>query len=449
MQWFVFGEDWNSHPSSTQHLFKRIVQEDSVVWVNSIGLRSPKINHKDAKRVIQKAKSLFKAESLAAPKTPDNIEPTLRDSHIPQSLDHTLFEQTLFNQKGLAQEPIDIKPVTIKPVTIKPIVIEPHVLPFHQSHLVRRINKYSLKRQLENATKHLSERETARDEPRVLWLSLPSAVDLIGHCHEDVSVYYCGDDFSALAGVDHKTIARMEQELIQECDLIFTASQTLKDKFPPEKTHLLEHGVDYELFQTPHPKPPNFPEGKVMGFYGQLADWVDIPLLESIVETFSDWTLMIIGDIHTNTGKLLNHKNVCHLSAMPHNQLAAYAQHWDIALLPFKHCSQIFHCNPLKLREYLATGTQIISTDFPAAQPYQPHLDLVTEKDNFIDTIHKVIEKQNSFGQRQESLRQKAQQESVYIESWQQRVNLVNMLVRQTIQKKTLDDRICFSNTHS
>ena len=50
----VFGEDWGVLPSSTQHIIKRLMPDHDVVWVNSLGLRRPKLNARDFKRACNK-----------------------------------------------------------------------------------------------------------------------------------------------------------------------------------------------------------------------------------------------------------------------------------------------------------------------------------------------------------------------------------------------------------
>ena len=58
MKFIVFGEDWQSHPSSTQHIFKELAKSHDIVWINSIGMRKPTIKLLDVKRVFYKLKSL-------------------------------------------------------------------------------------------------------------------------------------------------------------------------------------------------------------------------------------------------------------------------------------------------------------------------------------------------------------------------------------------------------
>lgn len=50
----VFGEDWGALPSSTQHLINHLAKSHKVVWVNSIGLRRPKLSWHDVLRAWKK-----------------------------------------------------------------------------------------------------------------------------------------------------------------------------------------------------------------------------------------------------------------------------------------------------------------------------------------------------------------------------------------------------------
>ena len=62
--------------------------------------------------------------------------------------------------------------------------------------------------------------------------------------------------------------------------------------------------------------------------------------------------------------------NVRLLGPRPHGELPRFSQHWGVSLLPFRDTAQIRACNPLKLREYLAAGSPIVSTLFPAMGAY-------------------------------------------------------------------------------
>lgn len=316
----VFGEDWGSLPSSTQHLMRNLCKTRKVLWVNSIGLRKPKLTLADLKRVWKKISS--------------------------------------HQQKGTK---------TVSLPRGKFSLINPLTIPAPSSRLERYMAAKLLQRQVLKAIK-----KAQLNDP-ILWMSLPTATDLIGKLGDRASVYYCGDDFSALAGVDHQTVNAREMELKHKADLIITASEKLANKFSSQNTRLLTHGVDYNLFSKTAARAQDFEDNNrpVAGFYGSISEWMDLPLLIEVIKRMPHWDFILIGQPVINTEKLAALPNVKLMGPRPHQQLPCYSQHWDASLLPFKNNAQIRACNPLKLSEYLAAGTPIVSTRFPALEPYR------------------------------------------------------------------------------
>ena len=119
------------------------------------------------------------------------------------------------------------------------------------------------------------------------------------------------------------------------------------------------------------PRPADLPSGPVAGFYGNLADWIDVEALAAAATMLPNWTFVCVGPVTTDVSLLARLPNVRLLGVRPHSELPGYLQHWQVSLLPFRDCPQITACNPLKLREYLAAGTPIVSAPFPALAPYR------------------------------------------------------------------------------
>jgi glycosyltransferase involved in cell wall biosynthesis len=221
-----------------------------------------------------------------------------------------------------------------------------------------------------------------------LWLSLPSAVDAVGTLGESALVYYCGDDFGALAGVDHAAARAFEAELADRADLILAASPALAARFPATRTHLLEHGVDFDLFAAPAPRAADLPDdGPTAGFYGALAPWIDIDLLARTARLLPHWRFVLIGPVRTDVSALAALPNIRLLGARPHAALPGYAQHWTAGLIPFRDTPQIRACNPLKLREYLAAGRPVVATGFPALAAYREHVHIAGTAEAFRDAL--------------------------------------------------------------
>lgn len=317
----VFGEDWGAHPSSTQHLVRHLLAHHRTVWVNSIGLRRPRLSAHDMGRALRKLRAA--AGPAAAPRAVEALP------------------------EGLS-------------------VVSPLAVPWPGSRLAERANGWLLARRLGPV---LAARGMARP---ILWASLPSAVAAVGRLGERAVVYYCGDDFGALSGVDHAPVLEMEQRLVAKADLVIAASPELARRFPAGKTRLIPHGVDGALFGTPSTRAADLPGGKVAGFYGSISDWLDLAMLERAARALPDWSFVFVGPVRTDVSALAGLPNVRFLGARPHGALPSYVQHWTVSLIPFRDTPQIRACNPLKLREYLAAGTPVAATRFPALEPYEP-----------------------------------------------------------------------------
>ncbi|MFO1036107.1 MAG: glycosyltransferase [Geminicoccaceae bacterium] len=331
----VFGEDWGGHPSSTQHLVRRLAAERDVVWVNSIGLRRPTLTRADFARLGRKLRGVTpKSTAVTAPK-PDRLT-----------------------------------------------VVDPRAIPWPGQPIARRLNRQLLGRQVRQA---LEQRNL--DHP-ILWTSLPTAVDVVGELGERGVVYYCGDDFGALAGVDHAPVMALEHELAECADLVLAASRKLADRFETKKTALVPHGVDFDLFAAGGERPAELPaDTPIAGFYGSLSDWIDVDLLAGVAARMPEWQFALIGPVRTDVSRLSGTPNVRLLGEMPHARLPAFVANWTVSLLPFRDNDQIRACNPLKLREYLAGGTPVVSTEFPALDGYRDHVRVAVDPDSFAGAI--------------------------------------------------------------
>lgn len=335
----VFAEDWGSLPSSTQHLITQLAKTRKVVWINSIGLRQPTLNWHDMKRLWHK----LTAANSATSKKKISTQPSAH-FHI----------------------------------------INPRTLPAPRSAIARYIAQQLLLLQIKPVLKK------AQLTSPILWTSLPTAVDFAGHLDESAVVYYCGDDFSGLAGVDHKTVAKRENELCNKADLILAASQQLQLNFPQPETHLLTHGVDYDLFSTTVERAVDLPhDGRpIAGFYGSISEWLDIELLANTIQKMPHWQFVFIGKVVVDVSKISAFENVTLLGQRAHHQLPSYSQHWTVSLLPFVDNAQIQACNPLKLKEYLAAGSPIVSTAFAAVEPYRGLIQIVNNSGAMVQALN-------------------------------------------------------------
>ena len=346
----VFGEDWGGLPSSTQHLISHLSKDRRILWVNSIGLRQPEFTVKDVKRAFKK---IFFDSYISGKRNKDFY------THTPSGNISDIRENNNF------------------------IVVNPKTIPAPKSPISRWISRLLLLLQIKPILRKM------KLQSPILWISLPTAVDFCGYLGESSLVYYCGDDFKSLSGVDHDTVSKRELETLKKASLVMTSSKTLLKDFPKDKTIFLPHGVDFDLFSNPTQIADDLPkDGKpIAGFYGSISKWFDIDTLKKVINYLPTWNFVFIGKVEVDISSISSLSNTYFLGPKDHQSLPTYSQHWTVSLLPFVNNKQIDACNPLKLREYLATGTPIVSTNFSAIHEYKNVVKIVNNSYDMVDAI--------------------------------------------------------------
>ena len=108
--------------------------------------------------------------------------------------------------------------------------------------------------------------------------------------------------------------------------------------------------------------------GPIIGFWGLVADWIDLRLIRHVADAFSGGSVVLVGSSTTDMSALSGARNVHVLGRKPYADLPRYAKAFDVALMPFKVNELTLAANPLKVREYLAAGLPVVSTAIPEVQ---------------------------------------------------------------------------------
>jgi glycosyltransferase involved in cell wall biosynthesis len=229
-------------------------------------------------------------------------------------------------------------------------------------------------------------------------------------------------------------VSRQEKELSAKADLILAASPAIAGKFPAAKTVVLLHGVDVKKFSNANtPRATDLPaHPAVAGFYGLLSDWMDTELLAYVAAKLPQWRLVLVGQEQTELAPLKKLPNVVMMGPRRHDELPSYVRHWDVSLLPFRRGLHMSGANPLKLREYLAAGTPIVSTDFPALDGYRDLVEVAATPDAFVAAMLRAREE----GRRREQDRLRR----VAAETWEARARQVSDLIGQIGARQATGD---------
>ncbi len=338
-----FSHDWTGDPLSKTHLMRVLSKENRILWINAIANRMPTTSTKDISRIYNKLRSF--TEPIR------EVEPNI-------------------------------------------FVLNPLAIPAYGNKTVVRLNQRVLVSQVKKAMRKL-------DFTNVINMVFnPAAGMIAGKLGESELIYYCVDEYTAFTG--SSALKEIEEKLFRDADLVVVSAERLYDskKHFNLNTHIIRHGTDWRHFRTALDDAMQIPDEianlprPVIGFHGLLADWVDFELIKKTAEHFSRGSVVLIGKIAVDAEQkvkiLDNVPNIHFLGRKPYAKLPAYCKGFDVALNPFAINELTLAANPLKVREYLAAGLPVVSTDIPEVRVLEDCL-VGVDHDDFIARIEEAI----------------------------------------------------------
>lgn len=353
----VFSDDWGRHPSSCQHLIARLLARRAVTWVNTIGTRPPGLNWSTVTRGFGKLREWF---SLSVGRKP----------HVQSS------PRTAETHGAYA------------PRSEVPRVLNPKMWPSFRSRFGRALNRRLLTRALAPIA-----REGA---PPVVVTTLPITADLVGAFPAARWVYYCVDDFSAWPGLDGRTLRDMEAELVPKVDVCVAVSETLREHLARlgKPSQLLTHGVDLEFWRGPVPSDipvslasvPAMPAPLVV-YWGVIDRRTDLAFVRALSGAMREGTILFAGPHDAPDPELLRIPRVRALPPIPFADLPSLASHASVLIAPYADLPVTRAMQPLKLKEYLATGKPVVVRALPATAEWADCADVVSSPEAFAAAV--------------------------------------------------------------
>lgn len=271
----------------------------------------------------------------------------------------------------------------------------------------------------------------------ILWFDQPHPGFLAGHLGERFTVYHCIDDYAAFPDADREALTRMDVALTEVADQVFVAPPSLlREKQRLNATaEYAPHGVDVDLFaQASEPTAPMAAAAAglkhpVIGFFGMLGAWIDVALMERIARSHPEWTLLIVGPVATDVSRLKALPNVVFSGPQPYAELPRWAKAFDVAIIPYLRNQQVMNANPLKLREYLATGKPIVSVSNPEIDRFAHCIGVARGADDFVAKIEMALTDDTP-------ARSKQRRAAVMNMSWEARVDKILATVEESFRRK-------------
>lgn len=382
----VIGDEWGLHPTSVQHLTRRIVHSRPVLYANTFCHRRPSWSLDDASRAWAKLRLWFSSNSNGST--------------------HQVISSNLH-------------------------FCSPPSIPFLPAGPIRSWNRHQLVGRLRQQMK-----ANSLENP-ILFVALPFGAEAVGRLDEQLLIYYVMDHYPAMPNVYAEYLEELEETMLSRADLIFVTSRNLLEEKRGSKASavLLPHGVDFQHFHSAVQHDGEMPEElrglprPILGFHGVLAPWVDTEILERVSHAFPGASIVLIGPEWIDFPLSKELPNLHRLGMRSYAELPRYAAHFDVGLIPFRQDQLTAYVNPLKLLEYLALGLPVVSTPLPDLASYGDVLYQASTPDDFVDQVKIAL-------QDREPMRREQRFALAAQESWEARVNTLDGYIEKAMSER-------------
>lgn len=315
-----------------------------MLWVETVGLRAPQFNKRDLWRSVQKIVDFFSGRRR-------------RIATVPHGL----------------------------------TVICPPTLPFTSIKFVRQLNLWLVRRSVEKATHRLHFKK------HTLVVTTPAQVDFVGRLGEQLSVYYCPDQYALWPGMNHQHILQMERTLTERVDGIVAVSDLLAAQFQRsgKSIYTLNQGVDMAHFSRSQPQQST---GRFeIVYFGMIDERLDLGLILEIARQLPLATIRLIGPATIPLHQFAGVANIQLKPAIPYEYLPEILKTANLFIIPFVLTELSRSCSPLKIKEYLACSRPVISSALPEAERLSQFVHVAKDQKSFVEAVIAATEGRLSF----------------------------------------------------
>ena len=231
----------------------------------------------------------------------------------------------------------------------------------------------------------------------LVWIALPTAADLIDTLPNVGIIYQRTDRFEEFSPENSKRLKAQDLVLKKKANATLFCSHYLMEAEKQECTapFFVDHGVDYQQFRLAglvrkEPEDMRAIPRPRIGFVGGVdSHTFNAELFCEVVKELPEYSFVIVGAISLQDG-WCRAPNLWLLGKKPYNLIADYMAACDVLIMPWNDNEWIRSCNPVKLKEYLATGRPVVSTPFPELEYYQNQVAVATPSE-FVKLLRRVV----------------------------------------------------------
>jgi GT2 family glycosyltransferase/polysaccharide pyruvyl transferase WcaK-like protein/glycosyltransferase involved in cell wall biosynthesis len=241
-------------------------------------------------------------------------------------------------------------------------------------------------------------------------------------------LYDCMDDWETFENMGKFNVSE-EKMLVRETDVLVVTGAELERKFQAQglKPVLARNGADYPFFAQAGSNTLLADVARpVVGYFGAIADWIDLELVYEVARLRPQYSFVLIGQVFgRDTSKLEALPNVRLLGNKPYADIPAYLYQFDACTIPFLINQVTKATDPVKLYEYFSLGKPVIATNLAELAQCGDLLYIASGAEEFAAKVDlAVAEKDPALAERRI--------EFAKANTWARRVDAIDGAVRDT-----------------
>lgn len=219
----------------------------------------------------------------------------------------------------------------------------------------------------------------------IFWVNNPYLFKLTKILKHDYLIYDSFDDNDLnYDGSVNKKNREYNRKLIQKADLNICLSHYTYKKFVnySNKVIYVPNANRYSSYKKNSAvlkaKEFEFINKPIIGYLGNIRNWIDFKLLKYLLKDQDDYLLVLIGGIMRKSildvMKLKKNTNFLHIGFRSINTIPQYLQFFKVGIIPFVVNDFTRSVFPNKFYEYLAAEVPVVTTALPELEVYSEHI---------------------------------------------------------------------------
>lgn len=239
-----------------------------------------------------------------------------------------------------------------------------------------------------------------------LYITWANSVDYISKIKTSKIIYEYMDELDVFAGYGPEYIKK-HRRLLKVSDVVTCTADTLYEdakKIRKRKIILSPNAVDESHFKRTDNAPKDLQKiiekrRPIIGYYGALAKWFDYDLLKKIANK-TKYEYVLLGYDYDGSMKkagIDKIDNIHYLGVKNYDDLPHYSSFFDVSIIPFKVNKVTKSTSPVKLFEYMAIESPIVTTALDECKKYKSVIIANSQKD-FVRKLELALSKKDDKG---------------------------------------------------